>query len=107
MSEKNKLLLVVDQLESENVSDQTKKHFNEVIISFSGKYCGPIITLDLESTIQALQSYFKKDNLQSVSIINTSEANTEVAAELRQYFNISGLTPSEARLFTDKSLISH
>ncbi|MGJ3495825.1 hypothetical protein ACR9PT_14865, partial [Piscirickettsia salmonis] len=77
----------------------------EVIVSSSGKYCGPIIKLNLKSSIQVLQATLKKFNLQNLYIINTSEANTEVAAQLRQYFNITGLTPGEARLFTDKSLM--
>ncbi|MGF1741780.1 ATP-grasp domain-containing protein [Vibrio profundum] len=97
------LILVVDQLEITHLTHDIKQCFQKVIISSSGTYCGPIIKLDLDKTITLLQPKLATYDTNNVYIVNTSEANTLVAAELRQQFRISGLTPSDAVLFTDKS----
>lgn len=97
------LILVVDQLEISNLTHDIKQYFQEVIISSAGTYCGPIIKLDLDKTIALLQPELASYDANNVYIVNTSEANTLIAAQLRQQLKISGLTPGDAVLFTDKS----
>ena len=105
LSEEHDLVLVIDRLEINNVPRELEQLFKQVIVSDAGSYCGPIITLNVEKAGNALQDVLEKYDVRNVYIVNTSEANTVVAAQLRERFSIQGLMPNEACFFTDKSLM--
>ncbi|MCL9781708.1 ATP-grasp domain-containing protein [Vibrio sp. S4M6] len=99
------LILVTDEKETPNLTQQIQQYFTQIIISHSGTYCGPIISLDIQATLPLLQNCIKQYASHQIHIINTSEANTVVAAELREHFDIHGMKPCDARCFTDKALM--